>query len=72
MWSIIQLMILCVVFLSGSAPQRLVVDPVNGWVYYTDSGRGTVSKMMVDGSEHSDMFTGLDRPYGIALDYENK
>jgi DNA-binding beta-propeller fold protein YncE len=59
-------------FFSGSSPQRLVVDPVHGWVYYTDASRGTVSKMMVDGSKHSDMFAGLDRPFGLALDYENQ
>ncbi|KAK2156706.1 hypothetical protein LSH36_207g07037 [Paralvinella palmiformis] len=57
---------------TDSSPQRLVVDPVRGFVYYTDTGRSTISKMKVDGSGHEDLFTNVRRPFDIDLDFENE
>lgn len=51
----------------------IVVDPVKGTLYWTDSGRNTISSSNADGSSRKDIIsTNLQTPSSIVLDHRNQ
>lgn len=54
---------------STNQVQDLVVDPVNEYIYWTDSGADTVNRRSLNGTGTTEvLYSGLINPYGIALD----
>ncbi|KAL3837625.1 hypothetical protein ACJMK2_022971 [Sinanodonta woodiana] len=51
-------------------PRDIVIDPINGSIYWADSGRpGRIEKSDYDGTNRRELVnTGLSSPYGLAVD----
>ena len=52
-----------------------VTEPVpesRGWMYWTDAGTDKIQRANLNGSRVEDLVTGLDGPWGIALDGSGK
>ena len=49
-------------------PVEIVLDIVEGKMYWTDKGAGVIRRTDLDGANVEDIITGLTRPLGIALD----
>ena len=55
---------------SDFQPQRLVVDPRVGFVFYTETTTSAIYRLNTDGSEHSLFLTTAQTPFALANDYE--
>lgn len=56
---------------AGFRPEKLVVDEVNGFVFYTDSQAGAIYRMELDGANHDYIISGVGRCTGLVLDVPN-
>jgi len=51
-------------------PERLLLDPVGQWVYYTDSGTNNLRRVKYDGTSATTVINGrLHTPVGMAIDF---
>jgi len=58
---------------ASSVLDKVEVDPLNGLLFFTDSGRDVIGKMNLDGTGYTEIITsGLDQPREIVLDPVNK
>ncbi|MBI5764279.1 MAG: hypothetical protein HZA51_12225 [Planctomycetes bacterium] len=50
-------------------PASIALDIPRGKLYWSDGNRGKVQRANLDGSNIEDILTGLDKPYGMAADF---
>lgn len=55
-------------------PRAIVVDPLSGWLFWSDWGNGQIEKAGMDGTHRSTLIaTDIEWPNGLAIDrHDNK
>ena len=48
-------------------PAQLALDPVGGWIWWTESSQGTIHRARLDGSDVTEVVAGLTQPRKIAF-----
>ena len=56
----------------GAVPDGLAVDPEAKLIIYTDTGEDKIVRMDYDGDSENTLFTSVDEPRAIALDYNSR